>query len=76
MSRYVSAEWNALKCRPDDPGALNGLGSILWLRGDLDAAEFYIKRSIERAREEAYSYPYAEEDLRNIQRERTRRGAH
>jgi hypothetical protein len=68
--------WEALKCRPDDPGALNGLGSILWLRGDLDAAEFYIKRSIERAREEGYSYPYAEEDLRNIERERTRRGAH
>lgn len=62
--------WEALKLRPDDAGALNGLGSILWLRGDLDAAEFYVQRSIERARLEGFSYPYAEEDLRNIRREK------
>lgn len=61
--------WDALKIRPDDPGALNGLGSILWLRGDLDAAEFCVKRALERAKEENLSYPYAEEDLANIRRE-------
>jgi tetratricopeptide (TPR) repeat protein len=65
--------WEALKLRPNDASALNGLGSILWLRGDLDAAEFYVKRSIERARQEGFSYPYAEEDLRNIQREKAQR---
>jgi hypothetical protein len=53
----------------DDPGALNGLGSILWLRGDLDAAEFCVKRALERAKEENLSYPYAEEDLAIIRRE-------
>jgi hypothetical protein len=65
--------WEALKNRPNDPGALNGLGSVLWLRGDLDAAEFYVQRSIERARQQGFSYPYAEEDLRNIRREKALR---
>lgn len=65
--------WEVLKYRPNDAGALNGLGSILWLRGDLDAAEFYMTRSIERARQEGYSYPYAEEDLRNLRAERSAR---
>lgn len=58
--------WEALRVRPNDASGLNGLGSILSLRGDLDAAEFYVARSIERARQEGFSYPYAEEDLRNI----------
>ena len=65
--------WEALQYRPDDASALNGLGNILWLRGDLDAAEFYVRRSIERAGQEGFSYPYAEEDLRNIQREKALR---
>jgi Flp pilus assembly protein TadD len=65
--------WQALQVRPDDPGALNGLGSILWLRGDLDAAEFFVQRALERAQEEGISYPYAEADLRNIRREQQRR---
>jgi tetratricopeptide (TPR) repeat protein len=65
--------WEALKYRPNDASALNGLGSILWLRGDLDAAEFYVQRSIERARQEGFSYPYAEEDLKNIRREKALR---
>jgi hypothetical protein len=65
--------WEALKCRPNDASALNGLGSVLWLRGDLDAAEFYVERSIERARQEGFSYPYAEEDLQNIRREKALR---
>jgi len=33
----------------------NGLGSILWLRGDLDAAEFFVQRALERAKEEGLS---------------------
>jgi tetratricopeptide (TPR) repeat protein len=65
--------WEALQYRPNDAGALNGLGNILWLRGDLDAAEFYVKRSIERARQEGFSYPYAEEDLQSIRREKALR---
>jgi tetratricopeptide (TPR) repeat protein len=65
--------WEALKYRPNDASALNGLGNILWLRGDLDAAEFYVKRSIERAHLEGFSYPYAEQDLENIRREKALR---
>jgi tetratricopeptide (TPR) repeat protein len=62
--------WEALKYRPNDASALNGLGNTLYFRGDLDAAEFYVQRSIERARQEGYSYPYAEEDLQTIRREK------
>lgn len=65
--------WKALQVQPDYPAALNGLGSILWLRGDLDAAEFFVQRALERAREEGIAYTYAEEDLNNIRREKERR---
>jgi tetratricopeptide (TPR) repeat protein len=67
--------WKALQVRPDYPAALNGLGSILWLRGDLDAAEFFVQRALERAREEGLTYSYAEEDLKNIRREKQRRNS-
>jgi hypothetical protein len=32
-----------------------------------------VERSIERARQEGFSYPYAEEDLQNIRREKALR---
>ena len=59
--------FQVLSMRPEDPSALNGLGSVFLLRGDLHAAEFYIRRSLVRAREEGFDYPAAEEDLRLIQ---------
>jgi hypothetical protein len=59
--------FKVLSIRPDDPSALNGLGSVFILRRDLDAAEFYIKQSLVRAREEGFDYPEAEHDLRLIQ---------
>ena len=62
--------WKALQVQPDYPAALNGLGSILWLRGDLDAAEFFVQRALERAQEEGITYSAAEEDLKNIRREK------
>ncbi len=65
--------WEALQVQPDFPAALNGLGNILWLRGDLDAAEFYVQRSLELANSEGNSYAYAEEDLKNIRLEKRRR---
>ena len=64
--------FKVLSMRPDDPSALNGLGSVCILRRDLDAAEFYIKRSLVRAREEGFDYPAAEHDLRLIQSLKTR----
>jgi len=59
--------FKVLSVRPDDPSALNGLGSVFMLQGELDAAEFYIKRSLARAREEGFDYPDAEHDLRLIE---------
>ena len=59
--------FKVLSIRPDDPSALNGLGSVFMLRRDLDAAEFYIKRSLVRAREEGFDYPAADHDLRLTQ---------
>jgi hypothetical protein len=64
--------FKALSSRPEDPSALNGLGSVFTLRGDFDAAEFYIKRSLARAREEGFDYPAAEQDLSLIQQLKTR----
>lgn len=59
--------FKALSFRPEDPSALNGLGSVFILQRDLDAAEFYIKRSLVRAQEENCDYEAAEHDLRLIQ---------
>jgi tetratricopeptide (TPR) repeat protein len=58
--------FRALSIQPDDPSALNGLGSVFILRRDLDAAAFYIKRALARAREEGFDYPDAAQDLRLI----------
>lgn len=65
----------ALAVRPNDPSALNGLGSILMLRGDLDAAEFFVRRALIQAKERRQSYQAAEDDLRLIQRLKKERGA-
>ena len=58
--------FTALSSHPEDPSSLNGLGSVFLLQGDLDAAEFYIKRSLVRAREEGFDYPAADHDLQLI----------
>ncbi len=49
---------------PDDPGALNGLGSVFILRGDLDRAE----ESIREALRIAPNYEAARSDLQLIER--------
>jgi Flp pilus assembly protein TadD len=65
----------ALAVRPNDPSALNGLGSTLALRGDLDAAEFFVRRALAQAQEEHSSYAAAEHDLQLIQRLKKERHA-
>lgn len=60
--------FEALSVRPDNPIALNGIGSVLTLRGELDAAEFYVRRAIDRARQEGTSYAAANHDLKLIQK--------
>jgi hypothetical protein len=67
LDQAAESFFKVLSSRPDDPSALNGLGSVFILRRDLDAAEFYIKRSLVRAREEGFDYPAAEHDLQLIQ---------
>jgi hypothetical protein len=44
---------------------LNGVGSILSLERELDAAEFFVRRAIELAGGSGH-YPEADDDLKNI----------
>jgi hypothetical protein len=59
---------DSLDLQPDDPEALNGLGSVLILRRDLSAAEFFVRSAIDRMKADNQTYPAAEEDLKLILR--------
>jgi hypothetical protein len=58
----------ALSIQPDDLSALNGLGSVLILRHDLDAAEFFIRRALVKTQAQGLSYSAAEHDLQLVLR--------
>jgi len=60
--------YSALSIQPDDPSALNGLGSVLMLRRDLDAAEFFIRRALARSQVQHIPYPAAKHDLQMVLR--------
>ncbi len=60
--------YKSLAIEPDTPGAVNGLGSVLALRGDIDAAEFFVRQAIDLAKSQGTEYGYAKEDLATIQR--------
>jgi TIR domain len=51
--------------KPLDPSSLNGLGSILFLERELDAAEFFVRRAIKLAGGPGH-YPEADHDLKAI----------
>jgi TIR domain len=51
--------------KPLDPSSLNGVGSILFLERELDAAEFFVRRAIELAGGPGH-YPDADHDLKDI----------
>jgi hypothetical protein len=53
----------ALFVNPVDYSALNGLGSILILERELEAAEFFVRRAIAIAKKKKISYTAAEHDL-------------
>lgn len=55
--------FNSLFVNPSDYSALNGLGTILTLERDLDAAEFFIRRAIALAEQDGMDYPAARRDL-------------
>jgi tetratricopeptide (TPR) repeat protein len=65
----------ALGIEPDDASAKNGLGNVYWLRGDLDAAEFFVAQALEKARKSGFRYEAAESDLEGIRREKASRAA-
>jgi hypothetical protein len=50
----------ALRIAPDDPGAVNGMGNVLFYEGKFDQAIMHHERAIELA---GGSYPNAEHDL-------------
>jgi len=60
--------FETLAIDPTDPSALNGLGSILVFRRDLDAAEFFIRAAIAQADRMNMPYPEAEHDLALVRR--------
>jgi tetratricopeptide (TPR) repeat protein len=63
----------ALGIEPDDASAKNGLGNVYWLRGDLDAAEFFVTRALEKAKKSGFRYEAAESDLEGIRKEKAAR---
>lgn len=60
---------DVIESEPRDPSALNGLGSVWALRGDLDRAEQYVRKALAIAP----NYQAAKHDLRTIEEERLRR---
>ena len=60
--------FETLALDPTEPSALNGLGTILFLQRDLEAAEFFVLAAIEQARRRGSGYPAAESDLGLIRR--------
>ncbi|MGH9854079.1 MAG: TIR domain-containing protein [Blastocatellia bacterium] len=58
----------ALSIQPEDPSAMNGLGSVLILRGELDTAEFYVRHALALAKAKGMDYAAAEHDLQLIAR--------
>ena len=63
LDKAESYFFKVLCFKPFDPSSLNGLGSVLLLERDLDAAEFFIGRAIELA---GGHCPEAEHDLRLV----------
>ena len=58
--------FEALFVTPTDCSALNGLGSVLLLERELEAAEFFVRRAIALAKKKKIAYSDAEHDLAMI----------
>jgi hypothetical protein len=58
--------FEALFVNPTDCSALNGLGSVLILERELEAAGFFVRRAIAIAKKKKLSYSDAEHDLAMI----------
>jgi hypothetical protein len=60
--------FEALFVDPLEVSAINGLGSILILERELDAAEFFVRRAIALSEREGVNYSAARQDLETILR--------
>jgi TIR domain len=60
--------FETLSLDPTDPGALNGLGNVLFFRRDLNAAEFFHIAAAAQAKKQGFDYPAAEHDLELVRR--------
>lgn len=59
--------FETLSIDPTDPSGLNGLGSVLILERELDAAQFFVEAAVRAAKAQGMaSYPAAEDDLKLI----------
>jgi TIR domain len=68
LARAETRFFETLFVNPEDPSALNGLGSILMLQREPYAAEFFILRALEMTRRKGQPYPEAEHDLALVRR--------
>jgi TIR domain len=60
--------FETLAIDPTDPSGLNGLGSILFFKRDLNAAEFFQCAAIDQAKQRGQDYPAAQHDLEMVWR--------
>ena len=68
LDRAQRLFFDCLLVNPNDISAINGLGSVLILQHELEAAEFFVARAIELAAREGLDYSEARHDLAMIRR--------
>ena len=68
LQRSEQRFFEALWLDPTDPSGLDGLGSILMLRRDLNAAEFFFLCAVAQAERRGFRYEAAEENLTTVRR--------
>ena len=66
LERSEQRFFEALWLDPTDPSGLDGLGSILMLRRDLHAAEFFFQCAIRQAERRGFRYEAAQENLASV----------
>jgi Flp pilus assembly protein TadD len=66
LERAERRFYASLFVNPRDDSAVNGLGSVLFHRRDLDAAEFFVRRALQLARKRGVTYAAAAHDLELI----------
>ncbi|MBL0715757.1 MAG: toll/interleukin-1 receptor domain-containing protein [Desulfosarcina sp.] len=68
LAQGESYFFEALYVNPNDLSAVNGLGSILFYELELEAAEFFVQKAIDLARQQGLDYSASKHDLALIRR--------